>query len=262
MKKRFIPIICIIYSILVGYLIISGKLSYFLAPNMQIYSYLSVLPLLLIGIITLIKFTHYNAKITDIILLLPIVMLIFVGDGTLTTSFTKNRVNNVNKTKTESKEPVKKEEKEEVTEKIDFSNPYFDVVDSTYQGLANYLTYTSGARIYSGKTIRVTGFAIKDQPYLGDNLIAIGRLSITCCAADAEFAGFMVKYDPSKVKENEWYEIEGVLEEGKDGEGYDILAIKAVNVKKVKAAKEKYVYMCSEYGSGNCKDLQKYEFIY
>ena len=263
MKKRFIPIICIIYSIIVGYLIFSGKLSYFLAPNMQIYAYISVVPLFVIGLITLFKNSNINIKVTDIILLLPIVMFLFVGDGTLSSSFAKNRANNINKTKTTDN--AKKEEQEEVIdnkEEYDFSDVYFDVIDSTYQGLANYLAYTQGARIYSGKTIRVKGTIIKDEVYLNDNLVALGRLSITCCAADAEFSGFFVKIDASKVEENAWYEIEGVLEEGQDAEGYDILAIRAVNIKKVDAPKEKYVYMCSEYGNGTCKDLQKYEFVY
>jgi putative membrane protein len=267
MKKRFIPIVSIIYGVLLIYLFMSGKLSSFLAPNMHIYFYLSIVPLIIIGLVTVIKAPKIKFKITDLILLLPIIMLLLAGDGTLTSSFAKSRMNNnnVNKTKTAEKSKTEEKKEEEPTidkEKYDFSNVYFDVIDSTYQGLSNYLTYTSGARIYSGKTIRVTGFIIKNESYLRDNLVAIGRYGITCCAADAEFAGFMVNIDATKVKENEWYTIEGVLKEDLDGEGYDILSIEVINIKKASKPKDTYVYMCNEYGKGDCSDLQKYEFIY
>ena len=265
MKKKLIPIICIIYSLLLIFMLVTNKLSNFLAPNMHIYFYLSILPLFVIGVVTLTKTPHIKFRITDLILLLPIVMLILSGDGTLTSSFAKSRISNTqNKVKTEEK--IKTEDKKEDNGpdiEYDFKNVDFDVVDSTYQGLSNYLTYTSGAReTYAGKTIRVTGFIIKDEVYLRDDLVAIGRMAITCCAADAEFAGFMANIDETKVKENGWYTIEGVLKKDKDGEGYDILSIEVINIKKAKAPKEKYVYMCSEYGSGTCADLQKYKFVY
>ena len=265
MKKRLIPIICIIYSLLLIFMLITNKLNNFLAPNMHIYFYLSILPLFIIGVVSLFKAPNIKFRITDLILLLPVLMLILSGDGTLSGSFAKSRISNT-QSKTKSEEKIRTEDKKEDNGpdiEYDLKNIYFDVKDSTYQGLANYLTYTSGARdTYTGKTIRVTGFIIKDEVYLRDDLVAIGRMAITCCAADAEFAGFMASIDSSKVKENEWYTIEGVLKKDKDGEGYDILSIEVINIKKAKKPKEKYVYMCSEYGSGNCADLQKYEFVY
>lgn len=264
MKKRYLSIICIIYSILLIYLVLTNNLNVFLAPNMHIYTYLCIIPLIVIGITLLIKVSDFKFKITDLILLLPIIMLILSGDGTLSTSFAKARINNTQKRikivnkKTDSNENKPIEE----DSKTDLSNIFFDVKDSTYQTLANYLTYTEGARIYAGKTIRVTGFVIKNEPYLKDNLFALGRYAISCCAADAEFSGFMVNYDASKVKEDKWYTVEGKLKLDTDGEGYDILSIEVINIKEAKKPKDTYVYMCSEYGNSKCEDLQQYEFIY
>ncbi len=47
----------------------------------------------------------------------------------------------------ESKEvsEVLKEENENIT--FDFSKPYFDVVDASYDGLVNYITYIPNAKI-------------------------------------------------------------------------------------------------------------------
>ncbi len=269
MKKQYLSIICIIYSILLIYLILTNKLSTYLAPNMHIYIYLSIIPLSLIGIVSLIKTSKIKLKLTDLILVLPILMLILSGDGTLSISFAKARMNNAQKKvrtierkiDTE-KEEIKTTNENDISNKYDLNDIYFDVKDSTYQTLSNYLTYTEGARMYAGKTIRVTGFVIKGEPYLKDNLFALGRYAITCCAADAEFSGFMVNYDSSKVKEDSWYTVEGVLKLDTDGEGYDILSIEVINIKKASKPKDSYVYMCSEYGNGKCEELQKYDFIY
>ena len=53
----------------------------------------------------------------------------------------------------------------------------------------------TGAKKFVGKTIKVKGFAVDYSDYLNDGYYALGKYSITCCAADAEFAGFMIKTD-------------------------------------------------------------------
>ena len=68
-----------------------NKLKNFLAPNMQIYLKLSLIPLLIISVILLFNHKiHYHFKFTDIILFLPIIMIFFVGDARMAPSFAKN----------------------------------------------------------------------------------------------------------------------------------------------------------------------------
>ena len=269
MKKKFLAIICFIYSILIIYIWLSGKLKYFLAPQMQIYIKLSILPMLIIGVILLFnnKFTH-KFKFSDIILLLPVLMLILSGNSKLSLNLANNRVTNQNtqiqKVKVEVEvEPVKEEKKDEIKkEEYDLDNPFFDITDNIYQTISNYISYTSKAEALEGKTIRVKGFTLMGMPYLPDNFFMIGKYAVSCCIADANYAGFFVRYD-KEVKNNTWYEIFGVLKRGKDKEGYQIMYIDIVDIKEIDGTKEEeYTYPCYTYDDSSCTAIQKYNLEY
>ncbi|MCR4580979.1 MAG: TIGR03943 family protein [Bacilli bacterium] len=292
MSKKYLGIICLLYSGIFGYVVFFDKLKNFLAPQMQIYIKLSIIPMLIIGIVMLFNNkVNYKFKASDLVLILPLVLLILSGDGRLTASFASNRTmnfNTENRTKAEVKEKSKeeskketvavtkpaviKEEKQEEIKPIvveeqkptyDFTNPYFNVIDETYSDLANYLTFASKADKYQGKTIKVKGFVLKEMALLTSEYFALGKYNISCCAADAEFTGFIVKYDRNKVKENGWYEIEGILEKGVDSEGYNIMYINVVNIKEVDAkSEEQYVYPCYAYDEGLCAATAKYNLEY
>ena len=123
----------------------------------------------------------------------------------------------------------------------------------------NFPSYDSDK--YVGKKIKVRGFAVrKGLPYLPSGYFAIGKYIISCCAADAGFGGFYAKYDLYKVKENTWYEIEGILEKTQDTEGYNILAIKVININELDGNKEEqYAYPCYSYDDGSCSIMDKYD---
>lgn len=274
--KRYLGLICLLYSGIFGYVVIFDKLKNFLAPGMQIYIKLSIVPMIFIGLVMLFNDNvHYKFKISDLSLILPFILLIFAGDGRLTVNFASNRVTNLNienrnksedmqqSLETPKNETQKKEVNDELKQSYDFSNPYFEINDSNYNELSNYITFAPKADKFDGKTIRVRGFALKKAQYLPDGFFAIGKYSITCCAADAGFTGFMALYDNSKIKENKWYEVEGVLEKGKDSEGYDIMYIKVINIKEISSkGEEQYVYPCYAYDDGSCEAMAKYNLEY
>ena len=270
--------------IIFGYVVFFDKLKMFLAPQMQIYIKLSIVPMLLIGLVMIFNNkVHYRFKISDLILLLPLVLLISSGDGRLTASLAANRTTNY---KTEQKVKVKSEiqEENENTEKekkddnkqetieekeqeelvtYDFSKPDFDIEDATYSELANYLSYGPYKSKYEGSTIKVRGFVAKYASYIPDGYFTLGKYEISCCAADAGFTGFFVKYNPDKVKHNNWYEIEGVLKKGEDKEGYEILYIEVVNINEIDSkSEEQYVYPCYAYDDGLCEAISKYDLEY
>ena len=116
---------------------------------------------------------------------------------------------------------------------------------------------------FENKTIKVKGLALKKTAYLPNGYFAIGKYVISCCAADAEFSGFIVKYDNNKIEDDKWYEIEGTLKKGKDSEGYDIMYIKVINIKEIDSKdEEQYVYPCYYYDDGSCKAVSKYNLEY
>ncbi len=62
---------------------------------------------------------------------------------------------------------------------------------------------------------------------------------------------------------NNLYEIEGVLETGKDKEGNDMVYIKAINVNKLdKEKEEQHIYPCYYYDNGLCEEINKYNLEY
>ena len=91
----------------------------------------------------------------------------------------------------------------------------------------------------------------------------IGKYSISCCAADAEFIGFILDYDKNKIDNNTWYDVEGILELGEDSSGYQIMLVKVINIKELDESKqEQYIYPCNNYGDGKCSEVLKYNLEY
>lgn len=274
MKKKFLGIICLIYCFIIIYVKLSGKLGNFLAPQMQKYILFSLIPLFLMSFVFLFNNnTHYKFKISDVVLLLPILFLVLAGDGKLTMSLASNRNGfNVSVEKVKNSDNViDSNEKEEIKdkddvkeEKYDFTNIDFDIIDSNYNELTGYLTYSEiGIKKYAGKTIRLRGFTMMKGDFIPKGMFALGKYSINCCAADAGYIGMFLKYDLTKIEENAWYEIEGVLEKGVDNDGYSILYIKVININKIDSKdEEQYVYPCYAYNNGSCEDVIKYNLEY
>ena len=93
--KKFLGIICLLYSSIIGYIWFNNKLKFFLAPNMQIYIKVSLFIFLIMGIIILFNKSHYKFKFSDLILILPLIMLFTCGNGVLTTGLAKNKVSKI-----------------------------------------------------------------------------------------------------------------------------------------------------------------------
>ena len=258
--KKFLGIICLIYSGIIAYVWIFNEMKNFLAPTMQIYLKVSLFPLVVIGLVLYFEeHIHYKFKVTDIILLLPIIMFVFAGNGRLSASFATNRMNFSNKVSSKKVDEYSSDDKNINIKDYDFTNPDFEIVDENYYELANYLTFLVDANKYEGKTVRVRGMASKVGEYISGNYIGIGKYGITCCAADAGFVGFLVKLDNNNIKVNHWYEVEGVLTKTKDNAGYEVLALTLAGVKEIDAkSEEQYVYSCYTYGDGTCSEVDKY----
>lgn len=261
MKNKYLSIISILYSILLFYLYFSNNLKNYLAKSMFIYVIISAIILLIIGLITLLnKESYYKFKIIDLILIIPILMFVLSGNGRLTTSIAINRtINNKNNINTEIKAPeIKyKEEKVDIKEQNN-DEIYFDVIDESFVTLSDYLSFDERAYKYIGKKIRVRGFLVDYETILPSNYYSIGRYAITCCVADANYVGFFFKYD-KRIDKDEWYEIEGTLEEFKDTKEFKHLAISVDSIKEIDGMQEEqYVYPCYSYDNGKCTEVSKY----
>ena len=264
MRNKYLGLICLLYAGIIGYVWFLNKLKNFLAPQMQLYIKIAFVPLIIIGLVMLFSKGHNRFRFSDIVLLLPLIMIIISMDGRLTLNLANNRMNVKNTSQTHKVTLV--EEKEEIdlgNIEYDFSNIDFDVKDSTYDDLSNYITFAPGANKYKGKTIRVKGFTVMHASYIPEGYFSLGKYVVSCCVADATYSGFIVKLDDHNVKHNHWYEIEGLLFPTTDGNGNKIMAIKAINVKEIDGnSEEQYVYPCYAYDNGECADTKKYNLNY
>ena len=260
--KKFLGLICIIYSCIIGYVCFFDKLKYFLAPNMQMYLKASLIPLIIMGII-LLKERKDKFKVSDLILLLPIVMIILASDGKLSSSYASNKTVMKQTIKKETKKKKQEndliEEDDNINSDINLKEIYFDVNDKNYFDLAGYITFPDNKYDkYIDKTIKVKGMAVKKGEYIPNGYFQIAKYTITCCAADAELSYFYVKEDNHKIKEDAWYEIEGVLKKI-IYRNTNIMYIKIVNIKEIDSKNEEmYVYPCYSYDDGKCSEFLKY----
>lgn len=274
--KKYLGLISLIYSFILFYVLITDKLKNFLTPKMFIYIIPCCFILFIMGIILLFVDSHYKFRVSDLVLLLPIIMLILSGDGRITTSFSKNRVVNYNKEKVvDNSNSISKDIDNNIDSSdidlndteinnIEINNTdntdiYFDVIDESYSSVANYLSYDEESIKFIGKTIRIRGFIIDYYDELPKGYYAIGKYGISCCAADASVVGMTFRYD-GKIDKSSWYEIEGVLEPY-DEDKYTYLNINVTKIKKIDGMmEEQYVYPCNAYGDGTCKEVNKYNF--
>ena len=153
--KKFLGTICLIYSGIIAYVWIFDEVKNFLAPTMQIYLKVSLFPLALLGLVLYFEeHIHYKFKVTDIVLLLPIIMFIIAGNGRLSASFASNRMNfNNNKVSSKKVDKDTSENKKIDMKDYDFTNPDFEIIDENYYELSNYLTFLVDADKYEGKTV-------------------------------------------------------------------------------------------------------------
>ena len=261
MRKYFLGFVCFLYCVLITTVFIKGQMGHYLAPNMEKYLYVVVPCLLIIGIVLMFSKEKEAFDYKDIILFLPLAMLFLAGDGNLTIAHATNRSSSFNSIKDNEVISVEKEVFDESYSEYDFSNVDFEVVDESYSGLSDAIMYSRNPEKLVGRTIRLRGFTMKNHSFIPDGTIGIGKYLISCCAADASFVGFLVVGDISSLKNNTWYEIEGVLEMGKDSYGQTILLIRLVHSKAISSkGEEQYVYPCYSYGNGKCSEVTKYNF--
>ena len=263
MKSKFLGIVCFSYCFIIIWIITNGYLNNYLAPNMHKYIYISFILLLVIGFVFIFSKKKSKIYLSDIFLLIPLIIIFVASDGKLSTDFAINRSNSFSKIK--EKKVVKRKEVSKVIDMdlykdIDFSSVDFSVVDESYAGLSDAIVYNSNPEKLVGKTIKLKGFIMKESSFLPKDYFAIGKYMISCCAADSSFGGFMARSnDMSKLKNNKWYEIYGVLNVGVDTYNQKIAIIDVVKYKKIDGKDEElYMYPCYAYGDGSCSEVVKY----
>ena len=91
--KKFLSFICFLYASIIIYVWVNDLLLNFLAPTLALYIKISLFPILIMGLVLLFNNkVNYKFKISDLILLLPLVMIFIAGDARLTSTLANNRM--------------------------------------------------------------------------------------------------------------------------------------------------------------------------
>ncbi|MCX8074548.1 MAG: TIGR03943 family protein [Clostridia bacterium] len=199
----------IIFSYILGSLFIclTGKLNKFLNPKMNIYFYIFIgimCVLLVFEIKDVLKSKDrksYTLRIFDILYILPITFLFFIGNGSLSAETVGNKGLNVTSVQT-SLNTTGNANDNKGQKDIEVTNEnYMDTISEISYNVENYI----------GKKIKVTGFIHKDNNLASDKFV-LGRLYMSCCTADSQVIGYICSYEKqSDLEENSWYQVEAVI---------------------------------------------------
>jgi len=97
------------------------------------------------------------------------------------------------------------------------------------------------ATAFAGEPANVVGFVFRDERF-GEDRFMVTRFVVSCCVADANVAGMVVRWPgAAELEADQWVEVRGVLASGQfDGQTVPILA--AQSVAPVEVPQQPYLY--------------------
>jgi len=198
------------YAGYIAYLIVSQKLSLYLHPKMIPYSYFTVTVLSVISIYqaSQIFSEPKNRKFKKgyLIFMIPVLLALFVSPQGISSAMANNKgVYVISKSQLDSVQEASNTPSDSVSDSASDVPQIIDIIDFPKVMMEMYLS----PKTYEGKTVRVHGFIYRspDDP---ENSFMVSRMLVSCCAADAQVAGFKSEWDMANtLKDEGWYLIEG-----------------------------------------------------
>jgi len=190
-------IVLILLNLSIIYLVYTGKIDFYIGNNMIKYCYITIL---MISIIAIFQFQNIFTSTGSSKLktkLIPIILALVLG------------IISIYKQETFKHNELNKELKESKTSSIDIKYLYEHELDYNLSKDENNKKETLkinehnpmvledirlNSEKYIGRKLEVTGFVCKES-YLNKNQFIIGRIVMTCCAADSKIVGIIGEYN-------------------------------------------------------------------
>ena len=189
------------------YLIRTGKISFYMGDKMIKYIYAAIFMISVISIFQVINIFTPKNNINLKVKYIPIILALIIGIISVKSqdSFRHRQLNNVLINEyTEDREHKHTDylkDKKEYGQFIKIDDDNLDVLEEIQIDPEKFI----------GKEIELCGFICKEN-YLKNTQFVIGRIIMTCCAADSKIVGILAEdKDIIKVKENEWVTVRGVI---------------------------------------------------
>ena len=208
-------IVLILLNLSIIYLVYTGKIEFYIGNKMIKYCYITILMISIIAIFQIRNIFTSTGSSKLKTKLIPIMLALVIGVISIykQETFKHNELNN--------------ELKENKTSTIDIKYLYEHELDTNLSKSENIKKETlkinehnpmvlEDIRVnpekYIGRKLEVDGFVCKES-YLNKNQFIIGRIVMTCCAADSKIVGIIGEYD----KVYALHENEKILAFGKVG---------------------------------------------
>ena len=189
------------------YRIRTGKISFYMGDKMIKYIYAAIFMLSVISIFQVINIFTPKNNINLKVKYIPIILALIIGIISVKSqdSFRHRQLNNVLINEyTEDREHKHTDylkDKKEYGQFIKIDDDNLEVLEEIQIDPEKFI----------GKEIELCGFICKEN-YLKNTQFVIGRIIMTCCAADSKIVGILAEdKDIIKVKENEWVTVRGVI---------------------------------------------------
>jgi putative membrane protein len=93
-----------------------------------------------------------------------------------------------------------------------------------------------------GKKVEFSGFILKEKN-LDKSEFLVGRMILSCCAADAQGIAILCQHDNiQNLKQDQWVKIKGIVDTTKDKKGGRMLVIKVESIETIDIPVNKYLY--------------------
>ncbi|WP_085829308.1 TIGR03943 family putative permease subunit [Clostridium massiliodielmoense] len=219
------------FTIYFDYLLLTDKIRIFISPRMVKYT---VFALIIFTILTIYQFTKiftikspFPMEKSYIIMFLTLLMGINGMKVGMNANLGNNKAASVNKPKANTQKASSDNNVNKIKEVV-FS-------DDNYATLV--FDIENNMKKYKGIKISINGCVYKDSTFKS-NEFAVGRLMISCCAADAELVGLTCVYpNANNIKINSWIKVEGILDYKND-----VPIIKVTNIKAISKPENVYIY--------------------
>lgn len=189
------------------YLIRTGEISFYMGDKMIKYIYAAIFMISVISIFQVINIFTPKNNINLKVKYIPIILALIIGIISVKSqdSFRHRQLNNVLINEyTEDREHKHTDylkDKKEYGQFIKIDDDNLEVLEEIQIDPEKFI----------GKEIELCGFICKEN-YLKNTQFVIGRIIMTCCAADSKIVGILAEdKDIIKVKENEWVTVRGVI---------------------------------------------------
>jgi putative membrane protein len=261
--EEFLTFIVLLgFSTFTFYLLATGKVNSFISPKMVKYIIFSLGVFIVLTLYQGNKIfspkTNRPVSKSHMILVLTLFIGFTAAEGGLNLSIITNKgVNLPNYVKNDKlKVPSSNNSKDEIV-KDDFdieehqNNASIEkdgvvvIEDANFYKAVNELG--TNLNKYKGKRININGFVLRKKEFKEDEFV-IARMSMDCCAADAQVIGIMAKLDRAfEFKKDAWVSVEGIIEEVEYRDtvtNTDLILpiIKVSKIENIKTPENIYVY--------------------